>query len=471
MRDTVQLYLVSLLLLLAVFPAFAQTRAEETGRELHEELLETERFYADEALNQYVNRIGQQLVEASGFTDFDFKFFIIDDETVNAFALPGGYIYIHRGLMTFMTNEAQLAAVLAHEIAHVTQEHHRRQQTASTLGNVAAFAASVATWNSDVGEAISMWNAARISGYGRDMELEADERGAVYMYRSGYDPQAVIEMLSILKDHETLMRSEARAAGGSGSVYHGVFSTHPRSDQRLREVVSQAGMLPPGEAFTGRDQYREMMEGVTFGPSLDSNAPPGLERYVHKGLAVTFLYPTDWRRTTSGSNIQVAAVDSEAALRLSVNNLTEPDSTAEEIMIAGLGVDRLFEVKKLYSNVDEDIAATGILRSQAGERRVAGIKLGSYFYQFEVLGPANPDKDLDETFLGVMQSFRRASENDLPPERELSLFYRRLEPGETFAELAANSVLGARGEGMLRLINGYYPDGEAPPGTWIKLVE
>ncbi len=462
---------LTILLLFWVTHSDAQTRAEETGRELHEELLQSERFYSDEALNQYVNRIGQELVQASGFDEFDFKFFVIDDETVNAFALPGGYIYLHRGLMTYMTSEAQLAAVLAHEIAHVTLEHHRRQQTASRLGSFAAFAASVATWNSNVGEAVNIWNAARISGFGRDMELEADERGAAYMYSASYDPQAIIEMLSTLKDHETLMRSEARAAGASASVYHGVFATHPRSDQRLREVIAQAGTLLPGEAFVGRDEYRRVMEGTTFGPSLNSNAPPGMVRYVHKGLAITFLHPADWRRTTQGSTILVAAVDQDASLQLSVTTLEQPDSSAHDLLLTHFGAERLSDADKLYTNLDETEAVTGLIETDSGRFRVAGIKLGSYFYQFEVLSPADAGAEIDTTMLAIMQSFRRASESDLPPERELSIYYRRLEPGETFAELASSSVLGARGESMLRLINGYYPSGEAPPGTWMKLVE
>ena len=214
------------LVLMASGALLAESKAEKTGRELHEELLQTERFYADEALNQYVESVGQKLVAASGWEEFDFHFFILDDPGINAFAFPGGYVYINRGLLTYMNSEAQLAAVLGHEIAHVTRDHHSRQQNAAGLAKLASFVSTVATWNSNVGDAIDIWNAARISGFGREMELEADEYGATYLYRSGYDPNAIIEILSILKDHETLSSSEARAAGQQGT-YHGVFFDPP----------------------------------------------------------------------------------------------------------------------------------------------------------------------------------------------------------------------------------------------------
>lgn len=442
----------------------------EVGRRLHEELLLTERFYQDEELNAYIERIGQKIAANGDWPELEYHFFIIDREDINAFALPGGYIYINRGLINYLTSEAQLAAVLAHEVAHVTRRHHDRGSSSNTMGNIAVFMATLLTMNTKVGEAVGIWNAARESGFGREMELEADEYGASYLYKSGYDPQAMIEVLSILKDHETFMNRVARNAGGQ-ATYHGVFASHPRGDTRLKEVVSQAGMLPPGEAYQGRDVYREMIDGITFGPSVNNNAPPGKARYVHRGLAITFIYPDDWTRTTEGSTIKVESRDSSVVVTLEVASIQDQELTAEALLLAKLGASELQDSEPLYETVDSDEAITGFVETDNGSQRVASIKLGSNVYYFSAVAPVNPDEDIDALQLSIMASFRRASNADLPPDREYQIYYRRLEPGETFLDLARASVLGRDAEPILRLINGYYPSGEPQPGTWMKLVK
>lgn len=459
--------LASLLCLLS-FAAYADDA--EIGKRLHEELLLTERFYHDEALNEFVDRIGQKVAANSDWPELEYHFFIIDSGDINAFALPGGYIYVNRGLLNFLTSEAQLAAVLAHEVAHVTRKHHSRRDNTNTMGNVAAFMASLLTLNSNVGEAVSLWNAARVSGFGREMELEADEWGAQYLYKSGYDPQAMIEVLGILKDHETYMNRVARNAGRQ-STYHGVFASHPRGDTRLKEVVAQAGMLPPGEAYQGRDEYRAVVDGVVFGDSINSNAPPGKARYVHKGLAITFVYPDDWVRTTMGSTIRVESREGDIVLTLEVAAISDQELTAEDLLLAHLSAEKLNDARQLNENIDPNEAVTGFIETQSGRQRVAAMKLGSNVYFLKSLSPMPADEETDAQHLEIMSSFRRASNADLPPDREYNVFYRRLEPGETFLDLARTSVLGQSAEPILRLINGYYPSGEAQPGTWMKLVE
>lgn len=444
----------------------------EAGKKLHEELLLTERFYHDEELNAFVDRIGQKVAANGDWPELEYHFFIIDSGAINAFALPGGYIYINRGLINYLTSEAQLAAVLAHEVAHVTRRHHDRRDNTNTMGNVAAFMASLLTMNSGVGDAVSIWNAARVSGFGREMELEADEWGAQYLYKSGYDPEAMIEVLGVLKDHETFMNREARNAGAQSS-YHGVFASHPRGDTRLKEVVAQAGTLPPGEEYQGRDEYRELVDGLVFGESANSNAPPGKARYVHKGLAVTFVFPDDWIRTTQGSTIKVESRDGSISLTLEVASIADQELTAEDMLLARRSASDLDEAQSLSQNMDRNEAVTGFIEveSEATRQRVAAVKLGSNAYFLSAVLPENPDEETDALHLEIMQSFRRASNADLPPDREYRIYYERLEPGDTFLDLARKSVLGRQAEAYLRLINGYYPSGEAQPGTWMKLVK
>lgn len=451
----------------------AQSGSSEKGREAHEKLALYTHFYTDEKVNAYINEIGQKLVANSDWPDYEFHFFIVDSPDINAFAAVGGYIYINRGLLSYLTSEAQLAAVLAHEIAHVTKRHIARQQTQQRLGNVAAFLASVALWNGDIGEAIRLENAARVSGYGREMELEADEYGASYMYASGYDPNAIIEVLGILKDHETFSIRQVRDQGRQPRTYHGVFATHPRNDQRLRDVVQQAGTLPPGEGFVGRDEYREVVKDMVFGPNDNSTKLPGYERYASQALGVTFSYPEDWSRTAQGQNIFLESKDG-VKLQIKVTKPEDITPSAEEFILSEHGVEELVDAEPVYPEempLDKEEALMALAKLAGGESRVATIKLGAYAFFFQSLSPSPITEDVDEAVTEIIKSFRRAEPADFPPADIKHIYFQRLKPGETFAELAQDRTLGRYTEDYLRLINGYYPNGEPQPGTWIKMAK
>lgn len=462
-------------LMLVTSVTFANTQGPieaKKAREAHEKRALYTHFYQDETVNAYVNEVAQKLVANSDWPDYKFHFFVIDSPDINAFATYGGYIYIYRGLLSHLTSEAQLAAVLAHEIAHVTKRHIARTQTRQRAANVGAFLASIALWNGDIGDAIRLESQASISGFGRELELEADEYGADYLYRSGYDPNAIIEVLSILKDHQTFTQRQARDQGARPTTYHGVFSTHPRNDQRLKDVVKQAGNLPPGEAFVGRTKYREIVNDMVFGPNDNAIRPPGYERYSSKGLGVTFAYPEEWSLKTSGQDILLESADG-VEMKLMVSKPEDLSSLAEDMLKARYQIEELASAEGVYpkDQADKEDALMGIAELEAGAKRVAVIKLGVYAYYFESASPGPISEETDQAVVSVIKSFRRAENADFPPSDIKNIYFHRLMPGESFAELAQDKALGRYTEDYLRLINGYYPSGEPQPGTWIKMAK
>lgn len=474
MANTKKLLIYASLLLfcLGSQPVFAKV---DKARKKHEELIKGMPLYEHPELTAYVDRIGQKVAKNSDKPNIDYYFYIIDSPGINAFTPGNGYIYINRGLLTFFTSEAQLAAVLAHEIGHVTENHVGRQKRNAILGQVAATAATIATRHGGVGDAISISNAARFSGFGREMELEADERAAEYLYRSNYDPEAMLGVLGVLKDHERFSTLKEKTKGGGGSTYHGVFASHPRSDKRLKEVITKAGTLPPGEDFIGRDEWRKVLTGVVFGQNYTGNKIAGRERYTHKGLGITFTYPEGWSRRNKGKDIILKDADKTIQLKISLEKTKDKAKTSKEILEAKYPQD-LKEVTLLGQQQDDkkqnanakDLGATARYLQQ----RVAVIKVGRHTYYFQGIAKSGKlTEEQDKQFLEIINSFRRATRNDLPPDNVKTIYYERLKPGVTFADLAKDKTLGTYTEDYLRLINGYYPKGEAEPGTWIKLVK
>ena len=136
--------------------------------------------YEDQQLQAYVNEVGQRAAKASHRPELEYHFMVLDSEDINAFTTGGGYVYVTRGIMNYLNSEAELAAVLGHEIGHVTARHPVRQQSKSTLSNIGAAAVGIFTGSADLAGLANYAGAALVSGYGRDQELEADRLGAEY---------------------------------------------------------------------------------------------------------------------------------------------------------------------------------------------------------------------------------------------------------------------------------------------------
>ena len=186
----------------------SENREKEIGLEEHEKVMSSMTLFEDEELVAYVREIGQKMADVSHRPDLEYHFYVIDSPEINAFALPGGYVYVNRGLLTYMNSEADLAAVLAHEIGHITARHSVQQQARGTLARGAAvaggFVAGIATGSgyaaSQISEVASIWAQTGLSGFGREHELEADSLAAEYLVNAGYDPEAMIEVITVLKN-------------------------------------------------------------------------------------------------------------------------------------------------------------------------------------------------------------------------------------------------------------------------------
>lgn len=457
------------LLLLATPPlinAVNESSAPSTkAQKIHAQIIAETPLYDDPKVTEYVSRVGQKVVENSQLTDHKYQFFVLDQGGINAFTPGWGYIYLNRGLLSYMTSEGELAAVLAHEVAHNTERHLARRKSKQIWNNIVAGAATILTGSGSVGSSIALSNSAGLQSFGRELELEADARGAEYMYRANYDPQEMLGLLGILKDDERFRDTRA-IQGGGNATYHGVFSSHPRSDKRLQKIISQAGTLPPGESFRGREELRAVLDGMVFGTNFNGNKVPGYKRFTNKALGVTFLYPEDWVQTTKGAKIILKDAAQTVQLKLEVAKTADKTLTSKKRLTTKYPED-LSDVKPINKDPAKDLGTT----ARRPQQRVAVVSVGRNTFHFQGIAKNNVLTDeQDKQFQQIIASFRRATKRDLPPDSIKTIYYKRLEPGETFADLAASRELGVLTEEYLRLINGYYPKGQPEPGTWIKLV-
>ncbi|HSX87643.1 MAG TPA: M48 family metalloprotease, partial [Pseudomonas sp.] len=190
------------------FVMMSEQQELDLGRRYNQEILKQHPRYADEKLQAYVQQVGERVAKNSHRNRLAYQFTVVDSPDINAFALPGGYIYIHRGLLAYLNSEAELAAVLGHEVGHVTARHSVQQQSQASAWGILGQAVAIGTGVGAAGDLTNVLGSAVVRGYGRDMELEADGLGAQYLARSGYDPQAMIEVVRVLKNQEVFARDQ-----------------------------------------------------------------------------------------------------------------------------------------------------------------------------------------------------------------------------------------------------------------------
>jgi predicted Zn-dependent protease len=439
-----------------------ESSRDSVGVEMYEKLKTEGAFYDDAELQAYVNKIGQRLVANSDQPDKKFTFTVIDSPDINAFATPGGYVYMNRGLLAYLDNEAEMAGVLSHEIGHVTARHAARQQTASVTNQVLAATAYILTGSRDIADASTMYGTELVRGYGREHELEADGLGAEYMHKAGYDTDALLAVIGVLKDQEQFQRVKARSSGKQVATYHGLYATHPRNDQRLKTVVGKANELDIDDQTEDPEipgEFRNHLEGLTWGATARRED----NRFYHNKLAFSFAHPEGW--TVQSGSQAVVASDSNSKASMTVT-LQRQDATKTPKEVLEGGASGTLSIGKELEQAGLK-GYTAVASNGSESRRLAAIYHNRLSFLFD--GKSDTFAADDAELLAIIESFRplHKSEKQTGPPQEIH--YIQVPRGATMASLAA-SLRIPFAEEQLRLINGLYPRGEPRTGDWIKMI-
>lgn len=428
---------------------------------------------ANARLQAYVQQLGERLAAKSHRPHLQYHFTVLDSPEVNAFALPGGYIYITRGIMAHLNSEAELAAVLGHEIGHVTARHSVRQHSAAVAANVGFTLGSILVpeLGSRVGQSLlNTIGGALLSGYGRDHELEADRLGAEYLARSDYNPKAMIEVIALLKNQEVFEKARAAKEGRTPRVYHGVFASHPSADQRLQQVVGEAEKY---RSVSGgrveRTAYLKLLDGLAWGDSEAQGILHGTGFY-HRGLNFSVQFPAGWRVDNKPERLLAVSAAQDALVEMqttSQGNVRSP----QEYLVVGMKLRDLHHTQSLKVNGLPAYAGMARMQTPFGPRdtHVAAVFLHGQAFRF--FGVARTEAmPIERFFLDTVQSLHALR----PAERALALGQHirltTVRAGDSFAIFARRSPLKNEPEATLRLLNGKYPQGELAPGDIVKII-
>ena len=429
----------------------------------------------DPGLAAYVENLGQKLARQSHRAGLEYRFTVLDSPDVNAFALPGGFIYVTRGILAYLNSEAELAAVMGHEIGHVTARHSVRQISAEQGANVGLTIASIflpGLRNQAAGNLTNIAAGALLSGYGREHELEADRLGAEYLARTGYPTQAMIKVIGVLKNQEAFDAQLAREENRPPRAYHGLFASHPDNDARLKEVVGEATRVASGgnvvSAGDNRDAFLSRLDGTVFADNAAQGVLRG-NRFLHAELGLAMQFATDWRVQNLPDRLRATAPGGEATIEVLLETPLK-GAPPQDLLKRRVAVDGDIDTAPVNGN------PAAIANVRGANVRAGSVYLGNgdQAKAFVLVGQAKTAelfrRHLD-TFNNTFKTMRAFADADRKDADPLRIRIITATATTRYADLAKKSPLGRHAESQLRLLNAHYPAGEPVSGQKLKVVE
>ena len=422
--------------------------------------------YEDANIQRYVDRVGQRLAKASHRPNLPWTFTVVDATAVNAFALPGGYIYITRGILPFLRNEAELAAVLGHEVGHVDARHSASAYSKQVLagGSLAVIGVLAPETQPFTGLAGVGLQFVMLKN-SREAELEADTLGVGYAATSGWAPEAMPGLLS------TLGRLDA--ASGSSRGVPNWLTTHPQASDRITKVQQAvAAARTSGATTTNRPDFERAIDGLVFGDSRAQGMVRGNE-FVHPELRFAVKFPQGWEIVNSAE--QVSARETENGNVAMVLQLaTTAGSSVEQTANAGMTKAGFTEASGRRTEINGLTAYVGrydgVVSNTRLSARAAHIRNDNQTYLLAGIATPTEFSRVDRTFTASIESFRAMSRSEADRIQPNRVDFYTVRAGDTWDSIARGPAGGAAKASTLAIMNGVTPETPPRAGERVRII-
>ena len=293
------------------------------GKQSDKEISASLGVYPDQDLEQYISELGKRLAATSERPNLPWTFRVLDDPTVNAFALPGGYIYVTRGILTYLNDEAELAGVIGHEIGHVTAMHAVQRISSQQLLQLGlGIGMVVAPELQQYGQFIGAGLGVLFLKFSRDDENQADSLGLRYMGKAGYDPRQMTQVMAML---DRVSKSE-----GGGRIPEWL-STHPDPGNREDKIQTQVARMNINfeESVVSRERYLDVIDGIVFG----NNPREGIFRknvFYHPDLQFLYVFPENWKMSNMKQAVMAVSPNQDAVIQITISKETSHEAAADK---------------------------------------------------------------------------------------------------------------------------------------------
>ena len=453
-------------------PFMSEAEEKKVGKEEHPKVLaEFGGAYNHPELQRYVSSIGNFLKSTTPQANEPYTFTVLDSDMVNAFALPGGYVYVTRGLMALANDEAEFAGVVGHEIGHVVARHTAQRYSQGVIAGLGAAILGAITKSDIVGNVAQMGAAAYVQGFSRDQELEADQLGVQYLTRAGFHPMAMASFLGSMEAESALALKKAGKEGTDPAA--SLFSSHPRTADRIVAAAQSAAANASGPIARDQDVYFRKINGMIYGDSPEQGYVRG-RNFSHPKLKFSFDAPPGFAMQNSQAAVIGRAKGGSAMLQFDGGKMSSAQRSLATYVKndwapnIGLGNVETFTVNGME-------AATGRanvrLDNGPAELRLVAIRYsGAQVYRFLFIGAPNIPQNVDEQFRETVYSFRKLSDREAAALKPRILSVVTVKSGDTAQSLAKRMAVDDYPLETFLTLNGLKSGQALQPGRKVKLV-
>ena len=424
--------------------------------------------YNDPRLQTMIEQTVERLVAASEKPDLHYKVTMLNSQSVNAFALPTGQLYVTRGLIALANDDSELASVLAHEMGHVIARHAEIREEQARQADLVSRVVSDVVTDPEAGALALAKSKLALASFSRAQEFEADAIGVGIASRAGYDPYGAVRFLTSMEHNSDLKPEQTGAINPSAPDF---LSSHPATPERITNALANARQYrPPATASDdfakARETYLADLDGIVYGEDPSEGFVRG-RRFLHPKLGFTFTAPDGFTLDNTAQAVLGIKRGGGQALRLDVVRVPAEQSLAAYLTSGWI------------ENIDpatvEDITingfpgATATAKGDQWDFRLYAIRFGSDVYRF-IFAAKHRNTETDRGFRESVGTFRRMSLAEIEEAKPLRLQIVKVAPGDTVDKLATRMAVADHAVDRFRVLNGLDPGDRPKPGSEVKIV-
>lgn len=448
----------------------------DIGRETHPEILLQYGRYDGEELQGYVQRVGEQLAQVSGSQHLVFRFTVLDSGEINGFSLPGGYVYVTRGLLAYLNSESELAAVLAHEVAHIAARHGSRfmADAAARDRYLSVGSLMIPDVSSQIArDALNTLGGVLVSGYGVDVELKSHRFAMEYLAQAGYNPNAMPRVLEVLDRAQMVALRALAPRVAEPIVYHGLLPRDTTLELRLTEAAASIHPLRVAtERVSDPDQFLYTLDKLPWGDNVgEGTAVDG--QFFHLDWGCTLTVPPGWKILNRRAGAVLLSAAGDAFIQLTAEDV--PAGVPLEVYsTTHLGLDNILKGESRKLNGMPAYFMTARTRTPYGYRTTEHyvLYLGAKALHAKIVtGSEVSDRRYEEPIQGALGSLRRIAETEYARIRPRRLRVISMPPNRSLLGLLLDAELPAALTEQVRILNHLPPDTEPHEGRTVKLIQ
>jgi predicted Zn-dependent protease len=423
-------------------------------------------LYEDPKLQQFISEKGQKMAAISHRKDLKYEFKVVDSPVVNAFAVPGGYVYFTRGIMAHFNNEAEFVGVLGHEIGHITARHSAKQYSNAQLAQIGLVAGSVISPAfAQYAEIASQGVQLLFLKFGRDAESQSDKLGVEYSTKIGYDAEEMAGFFNTLD----------RLSDG-GQEVPTFLSTHPDPADRERKVAKEAEnwqkKVNAADLKVNRDSYLRMIDGIVYGDDPKQGFAEN-NVFYHPELKFQFPIPSQWQLQNTPQAVQMAEPNGKAMMMMTLAQGNDLESAAQTIV-------QQYQLKVVDSGKDNvnGMSAVAVVGDQVNEQGQAGarvllyvIQYGQNMYAFLGASSVADFNGYGPLFKNTMTGFRQLDDQEKINRKAKRIKIQTVKQNTTLGQAFSSFNVNQKQMEELAVLNGMMLNDRVEKGTLIKVIE